>query len=288
MSKAGTVIWIHSKAVRVIDAKLCAYQEYRLDIGKEKRFLLHHAFDEHDEIFKLSALHILDSLDDIISSIKSKTELEIPPSVVQHAAETIATMENMRQLSKEADLYDGLNHVGTCDSTSYKCILPSTVHRIKVTLFRKIFVQTVVLLVENVFQEVTNCLGKEGERVFERYFPDLKPDIKFLRMYGSIAVMFNLVEPLEFIILFEPITNLLKTIVNSIWPEDVNNYLWRNKVAEKVFTLFWKFKTLIFSFVMNQVLPEMLTRLRKDLEDVLNRSYDYKKKIKPSDQHASE
>lgn len=230
-------------------------------------------------------MHILDSLDDIISSIKSKTELEIPPSVLQHAAETIVTKENMRQLSKEADLYDGPNHVGTCDSTSYKCIWPSTVHRIKVILFRQIFVQTVGLLVENVFQEVTNCLGKEGERVLERYFPDLKPDIKFVSVYGSIAVM--LVEPLEFILLFEPITNLLKTIVNSIWPEDVNNYQWRNKVAEKVFTFFWKFKTSIFSFVMNQILPEMLTRLRKDLEDVLNPSYDYKKKIKPSDQHAS-
>lgn len=269
------------------DAKLCAYQEYRLDINKEKRILLHRAFDEHDEIFKLSALHILDSLDGIISSINSKTELKIPPSVVQNAAETIATKENIRQLSKEADLYDGLNHVGTCDSTSYKCILPSTVHRIKVILFKEIYVQAVRLLVENVFQEVTNCLGKEGERVFKTYFPYLKLDIQLGRVYGSIADILK--EQIEFIeiFLFDSIIGFLKIIVNSIWPEDVNNCQWRSNVADEVFTSFWEYKKLIFSYVMKKALPNLLTRLRKDLEDVLNPSNDYKKKIKLSDQHAS-
>ena len=59
------MFWINSKSVRVIEAKLLVYRKHE-EIIKSRNILIHHAFENLDEIRRTIIVHKLSSLNDII------------------------------------------------------------------------------------------------------------------------------------------------------------------------------------------------------------------------------
>lgn len=68
-AKSARVIWIHSKSVPVVDAKLCVYKKYQDNI-RSGNMWMHHDHDGNvDEIKKLIVIQKLKSLSKTVSSV---------------------------------------------------------------------------------------------------------------------------------------------------------------------------------------------------------------------------
>lgn len=91
---------IHSKSLRVIEAKLKVYKEYQAVIDSSNIFL-QHVDDDFDEIAKLSVHNKLTRLCDDVQTLCKSVDLEYLNKILETAVDNALTEENISGLCLE-------------------------------------------------------------------------------------------------------------------------------------------------------------------------------------------
>lgn len=93
------VILIHSKSLRVIEAKLRVYREYKSVIDSGKIFL-HHVYDDFEEISKLSAHSKMTWLCSVVQTLRNN--LDCLNAILEKDMDRVLTEENILTPSQKA------------------------------------------------------------------------------------------------------------------------------------------------------------------------------------------
>lgn len=285
--KAARVIWIHSKGVRVINAKLSVLEKFQTLMNDvEGKILIHHHFEEDDEIFKFCGVYILDSLGEIISSIIRDISLEGLQTILQGVAEKTWTRENIRKFSWEA--YTG--YLKPCGSASNWCRFHSDLVAHKKLLLKDIFDKVLRLLVSCTCQEVSNILERRLGMILKEFFPKLNLDISSEVCLKKRDV--NSITSREFTFWDIAILSLLRDIkdatVTFFWPPDINSYDWRNEVADEFYAALHTNKSSILSECLDDLdraIQDKLKQIRRDLQTVEEHIEKFKGRINFPYQH---
>nr|XP_022309380.1 uncharacterized protein LOC111115090 isoform X2 [Crassostrea virginica] len=202
------VIRIYSRSVRVIDAKLCVYNEYKHMITET--VLLHHDFEGYEEIAKLSGVQKLQSLINILLFVKDNILQDSLKNIVEEAAGEVFTLETITDLCYAVCLQDGDDYIGTTNSRSYCCRSIFTVKRIKRTLVQHTLEAIAKLLVNindklwrrSVAIEIYHCIMenrnmlmygilREIRKMCTRTISDLDKALKQLERFKDRMVLLN-------------------------------------------------------------------------------------------------
>lgn len=92
---------IHSKSLRVIEAKLRVYREYKTVIDSGK-ILLHHVYDDFEEISKLSAHSKMTWLCSVVKTLRNN--LDCLNTILEKDMDRVLTEENILTPSRKAIL----------------------------------------------------------------------------------------------------------------------------------------------------------------------------------------
>lgn len=92
---------IHSKSLRVIEAKLRVYREYKTVIDSGK-ILLHHIYDDFEEISKLSAHSKMTWLCSVVKTLRNN--LDCLNTILEKDMDRVLTEENILTPSRKAIL----------------------------------------------------------------------------------------------------------------------------------------------------------------------------------------
>ena len=264
------MIWIHSKGVRVIDAKLRVFEKFQASMNAlEDKILIHHPFEEDDEIFKFCGVYILDSLDEIISSMKSNISIEGLHTILQGVAEKTWTRENIRKFSCEA--YTG--HLKPCGSAKNRCWIHKGLVAHKKLLLKDIFDKVLRLLVTCTCHEVSNILERRLGMILKKVFPKLNLDISSEVCLEKIDV--NSITSREYTFWDFPILSLLRDIKDNaatlFWGTDINSYEWRYEIADELYAALCTNKSSILSECLDDLdraIQDKLKQIRRDLQTV--------------------
>lgn len=90
---------IHSKSLRVIEAKLRVYREYKTVIDSGK-ILLHHVYEDFEEISKLSALSKMTWLCSVVKTLRNN--LDCLNTILEKDMDRVLTEENILTPSLKA------------------------------------------------------------------------------------------------------------------------------------------------------------------------------------------
>lgn len=96
-SDTPRVIWVYSKSLHVIDAKLSVYKKYEHDM-ESKNILLHHDYEEEDEIIKRSRVQKLASSIKDVLLIRQHIPTEKMESLIQNTIENELSNERIRDI----------------------------------------------------------------------------------------------------------------------------------------------------------------------------------------------
>ena len=91
------VIWVYSKSIRVIDAKLSVYEKYKEDI-ESKDILLHHDYEEEDEIIKRIRVQKLAFSIKNILLIRQHIPTEKIENLIHNAIENVLSYERIQEI----------------------------------------------------------------------------------------------------------------------------------------------------------------------------------------------
>lgn len=92
------VILIHSKSLRVIEAKLKVYREYKTDIDSSNIFL-NHVYDDFGEVSKLRVHNKLTALLDAVKTLSYN--LDYLNTVLQNVTDIVLTEKNILKLCQK-------------------------------------------------------------------------------------------------------------------------------------------------------------------------------------------
>ena len=216
----------------MIEAKLKVFKEIEPYLSS-RNILIHHDFEECDEICKTSGAQKLLSVHETVTSLKNSIPNDISlENILKTAADKILSRRYIRDVCNGVDLWCGNQRVGTVHSETYFCYLDGTVRIIKKNLVK----DTVEKISEDLGSEIckeilehikakvqvsiADDLYKAQINILEDVYVTLKPVI-------IATVNFNLTTPLLGII--------YALIVHFIWYVDINSNSWRREVADEIF-----------------------------------------------------
>ena len=219
----------------MIEAKLKVFKEYEPYLNSGN-ILIHHDFEECDEICKTSGAQKLLSVHETVTSLKNSIPNDISlENILKTAVDEILSRRYIRDVCNGVDLWHGNKRVGTVYSDSYFCYYVGTVRSIKKDLVK----ETVEKISEDLGSEIckeilehikakvqvsiTDDLYKAQINISDDVFIPLKTVI-----VASVIVLFT--NPLLGILYA-----LIDVFVHFIWYVDINSESWREKVADEIF-----------------------------------------------------
>lgn len=238
------LILVQSKYLRVIEAKLKVYNEYKDEIESEN-ILLQHVFDDYDEIAKLCAYKKLSWIFGIVECSRKLFNRKRLPSIINEALDCVLTPEYIRRLCRGCIIYFDGNHVGSVDDSPY---ISFSVEKVMVSV------------ITYTLQEIGKTLGSEIYDGILQYIElqtrgELEMVLKYLELKLCNSTSFT-VKSLEGLLL--PRTPVFKAfgehIVNVLNPVDVNSKEWRDTVARDIYKKFCDKRHLIFDTVLKQII----------------------------------
>ena len=141
------VIWICSKAVRIVEAKLRVFKKYKHLIATQ-HVLLHHESETHYDIFKSSGMHT-----DIIKAFAALTD-EVFETILRISASKAWSWEIIEELSYKVDLWNDNNHVGNVNSAEYRCRSAKTVNKMRDMLMKDTWEASMKCLISQIGSEI--------------------------------------------------------------------------------------------------------------------------------------
>lgn len=121
----------------MIEAKLKVFKEYEPYLSSGN-ILIHHDFEDCDEICKTSGAQKLLSVHETVTSLKNSIPDDISlENILKKPAEKILSSRYIRDICYEVDLMHDNKRVGTVHSPSYVCYYSGTVKSIKKDLVKE-------------------------------------------------------------------------------------------------------------------------------------------------------
>lgn len=267
------MIWIHSKGVRVIDAKLRVFEKFQALMNDfEDKILIHHSFEEDDKIFKFCGVYILDLLGEMISSIKRNIFLEGLHTILQGVAEKTWTRENIRKFSLEAST----DHLKPCDrATGATWCGRRSLAQQKELLLGYIFKEVLKLLISCTCQEVSNILERRLGMMLKEFVPKFNLDI-----YSEVCLKqrdVNSIASKKYSFwestIFSLLKDILDTLISLVWDTNINinSFDWRSEVADEFYAKIHQNKSSILSECLDDLesaIQDKLKQIRRDLQTV--------------------
>lgn len=261
------IILIKSDSLPIVEAKLEVYKVFKSHIDS-KNILLHHEFEEYNEIAKLSFHRKMSLFCEKIQDLSSSIPIVNLTTIINEAEDRALTMANIKQLCYEANIKHDGKDVGTVNDRSYVCYSIFTVRKLK------------TYLVEETLQKIGESLGSEIcieilREIESKVKSELKKDLIHLEvelkkeLFASFSVIVMMA--ISFFIsswlgLLVAVGTIFVTLVMSV---DVNSPEWRSKVADEIHRKVTEHR----SAILRKVLPDIEKQCRQtsnDLETVAN------------------
>lgn len=258
------LIWIYSKSVRVIDAKLCVFKEYEPMITEN--VLLYHEYEGFEEIAKLSGKQKMHSLIEVLTCIKATVLSDSLQAIIEGAADKAFSLEGIENLCYEVCLQDGYSYIGTVGSPSYCCRSFFTVNRIKGELVRETYEKLSKLLGSEIYKGILECIEFQVGRSLENEFPDLKLDTQLQNVF-TIAALFDTC--------LHAHIRAISMVQSLFSPVDINDVVWRGNVAKEIHNTVRRHINTILRSVLPKIM-DICTRTISDLDKVLKQLEPYK------------
>ena len=254
LASTTRVIWICSKAVRIVDAKLRVFKKYKHLIATQ-HVLLHHESETHYDIFNSSGMHILSCANNIIKAFAALTD-EVIETILRKSASKAWSWEIIEELSYKADLRNDNNHVGNVNSAEYRCRSAKTVNKMRDMLMKDTWKASMKCLISQIGPEIHQYIESLLKISIDDTITEQLLDI-FIYEEDIMNTLF------DFLIYF--ISSVWKYIVTFIWTVDVNSKTWRIQVSQDLYeTIDSKRESLI------RILVTRTQKAYKSLPDDLN------------------
>nr|XP_022308693.1 uncharacterized protein LOC111114603 isoform X3 [Crassostrea virginica] len=105
LTNTTRVIWIESTSLHTIDAKLEVYKDYENYLTSTE-ILLHHKFEDSNEIYKRSALQRLNFLSNVVIAIKDVVSSDYLLTVLHNVTEQEFSLEKLKAICNKINLKD--------------------------------------------------------------------------------------------------------------------------------------------------------------------------------------
>lgn len=275
------VIWINSRSVNVIDAKLAVYIRYEYYL-KEETIYLHHALENDENIVKMSAYRRVNSFDTVVNSISQSIPIESVETILKSAFDKVLSRETIRRLCYDIFLRDRNVDVGTIENASYSCYSKHRVSRLKHQLVRRTLNETAKDLGSEICRVILKHIEINIQTTLGQTFENLKLKISDELFEQISVVVVAVIEPHIFPDL--GIAHLFLTIFMIFFGSvDVNSRDWRRKVADEIYETIHKSKADILRKTEPQI-KEMCKQTVQELQVVSNTTTDFKRRIGQTDQ----
>ena len=219
----------------MIEAKLKVFKEYEPYLSSGN-ILIHHDFEECDDICKTSGAQKLLSVHETVTSLKNSIPNDISlQKILVLAAEKILSSRYIRDICYEVDLMHDNKRVGSVHSDPYVCYYFGTVRSIKKDLVKK------------TVQKISKDLGSEiCKEILEHIKAKVQVSITDDLYKAQINISDDVFIPLKTVIVASVIVlfanpllgilyALIDVFVHFIWYVDINSESWREKVADEIF-----------------------------------------------------
>lgn len=255
---------VQSKYMRVIEAKLKVYNEYKVQI-ESGNILLQHVFDDYDEIAKLCAYKKLSWILGIVECLLKLFNRKRMPFIINEALDCVLTPTYIRRFCRACKLDVDGNAVGSVDDSPYMCYISSSVEKVMEQIIRYTLQEMAKTLVSEIYDGILQYIELQARGKLEMVLKDLESKV-------CIIVKSSLEELLvPRIPVFRAFDEL---VVNVLTPVDVNCKEWRDKVARSFYKKICDKRDLIFDTFLKQIvatsedLEHFLERLRKAREKI--------------------
>lgn len=280
------MIWIYSKCVRIIEAKLTVFKEYEKYLS-QKNILLHHNLSSQncEKIAMLCGKQRLAHLANLLQMISESIPINELAKIMRNAAKETLTNETVRNICYSAIiLYEGKS-VGNVDESPYVCRSGFTVRRIKRLLMKKTIENLALSFGNYVCQAFQKSIKSLIETVNHK-FSDLDIHLSgetFAKLERTIEGIFiNIVR--RIIDLMHEVYEISVTVVSTlVWSVDVNSREWRRNIADEIYSKVSEKKIEIIYGTL-PLITEMCVNTKADLTKRLNLILSVEKNISLADQ----
>lgn len=280
--KETPVIWVHSTSIPVVEAVFRVFEEYET-FFPSKPFLIHHVFEENEDLCKKVGVQKLITINKLIGTLKESVPAEGDiAGIVKSAANKALARQNIRWLCYDVFLKDKGTNVGTTDDNSYTCRSPFTVKALKEQLISKTLEAISESFASEICQGILEHIKAKIKVEIEKEFFDLKVKIS-PEIFATFAVAIGTVIITLFMPLLGIIFAMATVVVTLILSVDVNSVSWRRNVADQIYETVSKNRTTIEKDILSEI-KTMCNETKKELHEVSKQIDDLKKKIGFPDQ----
>lgn len=270
------IIWIYSKSLNVVDAKLTVFRNYEQYLKNETIFL-QHEFDNTENVIRFSAYQQVKSIGENIHAIAQGISNNVIGIILQAATNRVLSKESITQLCYGIVLRDNGINIGTVACASYSCRSILTVMRLQEQLVDLTLKETATQIRSEICHGILNYIDFKMKIKLEQICLLYKVEIleKLVPTFNDAAadVVVTMNTPLIGNIM--DVSTLIQTFV---WSVDVNSMDWRRKVADEIFDIINKHKTEILKKIESEV-QLLCWQALQELKAVSNAIADFQRNI---------
>lgn len=267
----------------MVEAVFRVYEEYETFL-KSKSIVIHHVFEENEDLCKKIGVQKLKAFDKIVRSLRDSVPVAELNEIVHNAANISLSEYNIHRLCYNVFLKDGNTNVGTTDNRGYRCRSPFTVKWLKEQLINKTLEAISESFASEICQGIFRHIESKVRIELETEFLELKVNIS-----PEIFATFAVVIGTALITLFMPFLGIIVAMATFmatvIFSVDVNSISWRAKVANQIYETVSKYRYSIENDILSEI-KTMCSDTKQDLQAVFNQINDRKQRIGFPDQES--
>lgn len=217
----------------MVEAKLRVYKQYENITSSP--ILIHHVFDDDEDLLKLFSAENLRSLDAIVKSTQNSVPLEDLKRIVNVAAAEVMAFRNILRLCNNVSLWDGTTIVGTSSSYKYPCRFSLKVTLLKNQLIKETLDQVTKSFASEMCQGILKHIKSKVENTLQRELDFSKISISD-DLYANVYVLITTVfKTYIYPYLRDAVVTVVTLPTTFLWAVDVNDGEWREKVATEIY-----------------------------------------------------
>lgn len=236
------MLWIESTSIHAIDAKFEVYKKYENDLIS-KDIILHHNFEEPDEIYKRCGIQRLDFLSKVVTAMENCISLDCLQMVLQNVTEQELSLENLKAVCYKGFLKADDHH--RSESLSY-----ALEKRSAGDLLNLYIIEIAKSFEMKLLQTLSSYTEQKFDTNFKQTFADLKLD--------------------TFTDAFQELRNDAKDVVRQFLmdsilsgkedhpfvfaqKENLNTKVWRDQVADFLYEIIFSKKKAIRTEILKRI-----------------------------------
>ena len=260
----------------MVEAKLRVYEQYENITSSP--ILIHHTFDDDEDLLKLFSVENLRSLDTIVKSTRNSVPLEDLKRIVNVAAAEVMAFRNILRLCNNVSLRDGTTIVGTSSSNKYPCRFSLNVTLLKNQLIKETLDQVTKSFASEMCQGILKHIKSKVETTLQSELDFSKISISdnlYANVYFLIAIAFK---TYIYPYVRDAVVTVMKLPTTFIWAVDVNGREWREKVATEIYDTVREREHAVKQNILKKT-SIMCTEAVEDLRSVSEKINDIKDSI---------